>query len=96
MEIIVSSRDENIKTGIKLHAEERAQEISTMYEKLTTCRVVLNKEKHEDTAEFILHGKNIDIEAKATGRSVYEAIDLAAGKLEKQLTKFLSKLHEHR
>ena len=95
MEIIVSSRDENIKAGIKKHAEERAIQISTMYEKLTTCRVILNIERKEETAEFILNGKNIDIEAKATGRSVYEAIDLAAAKTEKQLTKFLDKLHAH-
>lgn len=52
-------------------------------------------ERKEETAEIILHGKNIDIEGIAKAEFVYEAIDKAAVKVEKQLRKHLDKLQAH-
>ncbi len=95
MEIIVSSRSNEIKPGVKKHAEEVAQKIQSIYNKLTSCRVILNVERKEETAEIILHGKNIDIEGIAKAEFVYEAIDKAAVKVEKQLRKHLDKLQAH-
>ncbi len=95
MEIIVSCRKNDIKPGIKKHAEERAAKLQEIYNKLTTCRVVLNVEKREETAEIILHGKNIDIEAKVSSKDVYEAIDKVADKVEKQLRRHLDRIQEY-
>lgn len=95
MEIIVSCRNNDIKPGIKKHAEERASKLQTIYNKLTSCRVVLNIERNEQVAEIILHGKNVDIEAKVASKEVYEAIDKVADKVEKQLRKHVDKLQSH-
>ncbi len=93
MEIIVSSRNSDIKGGIKEHAQECAEKLKGIHSNLTSCRVILNIEKNEQSAEFIVHGKNIDMEAKASNRdNVYTAIDKAADKIEKQLRKFHDKV----
>lgn len=95
MEIIVSCRNSEIKAGIKKHAEDRAAQVGDMYNKLTSLRVILNVEKGEEKAEFILHGKNIDFEADSSGDNLYLAIDRAADKIEKQLRKYLDKIQDH-
>ncbi|MGL4854244.1 MAG: ribosome hibernation-promoting factor, HPF/YfiA family [Lentisphaeria bacterium] len=95
MEIIVSSRNDDIKKGVKKHAEQRAIALQSMYQYLTSCRVVLNIEKNEETAEVILHGKNIDFETVVSTRDLYESIDKAMNKIEVQLQKHLDKLHNH-
>ena len=54
------------------------------------------QEKIHFLVEITLHGKNINMVATARTEGMYAAVDEAVEKLEKQLHKFLERLHDHR
>ena len=96
MEIIVSGRHLAISDSLKAYAEEKLQKIAANAPKLTTARVVLDQEKAWQLVEITLHGKHLNLVATARTEEMYASIDEAVAKLDKQLHKFLEKIHEHR
>jgi putative sigma-54 modulation protein len=96
MEIIISGRHFDITDELKAHTETQVARLAEEYSKLTIARVVLEMERSWQLAEIHLTGKNMDIEAKAKTRDMYQAVDEAVEKAEKQLRKQLEKIQQHR
>lgn len=95
MEIIISGRHVHTDNGIKAFVEEKLLKIADEYAKLTSARVVLDKEKSSCIVDIHLHGKNLDINATSRDKDLFVAIDNAADKIEKQLRKYLDKIQHH-
>jgi putative sigma-54 modulation protein len=96
MEIIISGRHLGVTEEMKAHAERRLQTVAAEYPKLTTARVVMEMERNWHIVEVHLNGKHLDLEAKAKTTDMYASIDEAAEKIEKQLRKYLDRVHDHR
>ena len=97
MDIIISARHmSHISPKMKSEAEGRLEKMSQMYGKLTKTEVVLDKVKERYSAEIIMHGKGINLDAKSTDAdNLYDAIHQAADRMEKQLSKKAGKLKRH-
>ena len=63
--------------------------------KISSARIVLNLEKTRHLAEVIVHGKGLDIEADSESYDMYESIDAAMGKIERQLERYFDKKQDH-
>jgi len=96
MEIIISGRHLEIDDLIREHTERKVSRLAEDYPKLTTARVVLDVERNWRLAEIIVTGKNINLEAKAKSSDMFVSVDEAVEKLEKQLRRYLEKIHDHR
>lgn len=97
MDIIISARHmSHISPKMKSEVEGRLDRMSQKYGKLTKTEVVLDKVKDRYSAEIIMHGKGINLDAKSLDAdNLYDAIHQAADRMEKQLTKKADKLKKH-
>lgn len=98
MEKIISGRHADVSRGTREYILQELDKIEDEYHKLTSARVVLDKQKLWFNTEVILHGKNIAIEAKASELKLNVSITNAMGRADKQLRKHLDKLkdrHRH-
>lgn len=96
MEIIVSARHFHVSDDLKQRAEEALAKLAVEFPKLTSARVVLEMERNWHLVEVNLHGKNLELVAKARSRDMYISLDDAVDKLEKQLRRHLEKVQQHR
>ncbi|MEA2012558.1 MAG: ribosome-associated translation inhibitor RaiA [Verrucomicrobiota bacterium] len=95
METIISSKHYNINDALKEEINKKAAELSTIYNKLTILRIVLDSKRNFCNAEIILHGKDIDFEATAETDDMYATINKAFERMTRQLRKFLDKKQDH-
>jgi putative sigma-54 modulation protein len=96
MEIIISGRHLVVTDSLRAYAEEKLQKIAAHVPKLTSARIVLDQEKAWQLVEITLHGKHLNLVATARTEEMYASIDEAIAKLDKQLHKFVEKIHDHR
>lgn len=95
MEKIISGRRRELTTAIKNHILDGLERLESECQKLTTARVVVDKQKLEHHVEVILHGSHIDIEANGRDDNLWAAIDQAIDRAERQLLRELDKRHNH-
>jgi putative sigma-54 modulation protein len=95
MEKIISGRHCDLSASTKEHILDGLARIESEYSKLTTARVVVDKQRQQHEVEVILHGKQIDIEAKGRDENLWSAIDTAIDRTERQLRKHLDKVQNH-
>lgn len=95
MSIIVSGRHELISDAVKEYTEKKLGAILNEYHKITSARVVLDVQKNRHFTEIIIYGKHLNIEAEAKSYNIYESIDDAVGKIDKQLRRFFDKVQNH-
>ena len=96
MEIIVSARHFELSPRMKEHVENKLNEVfSDKSIKVSSARVILDIQKSRCKAEIVVNAKHLDFEAVEETYEMYESIDAAIAKLEKQLRKYLDKAQEH-
>lgn len=95
MEKIISGRHCDLSAKTKEHILDGLARIEGEYSKLTSARVVVDQQRQHHEVEVILHGKQIDIEAKAREDNLWAAIDHAIDRTERQLRKHLDKVQKH-
>lgn len=95
MSIIVSGRHGLISDAEKEYTEKKLGAILDEYHKITSARVVLDVQKMRHFTEIIVYGKHLNIEAEAESYDIYESIDSAVGKIDKQLRRFFDKVQDH-
>ena len=97
MDIIISARHMALTGSMETNTREKLKHFSSHYTKLNKAEVVLDVSKKDFSAEIIIHGKGINLEAKASADNMYSAINLAAEKMEKQLQRVMGKkMDKHR
>ena len=96
MSIIVSVRNGNVSDTIKKYAETKAGKLIEEYSKITSVRVTLDVQKTRCKAEFIVRGKNVDMEADYESFDFYESIDAVIEKINHQLSKHIDKAYDHK
>jgi len=96
MSIEITARHMNAPEA-KVHANEKAQQLFEEFSRIEHVHVILDTEKHNCKAEFVVRAKNhIHIEASETDAELIVAIDRAFLHTEKQMRKLRDKVQDHR
>ena len=95
MAINVSKRNDSIPDRMKTYAEEQLQGVIDIYPKISSASVILGMEKNRFTAEVVVHGKHVNVEADHEAFDLKESIDAVVVKIDKQLRKHLDKVQDH-
>ena len=95
MEKIISGRHCDLTANTKAHILDGLDRLEGEYSKLTSARVVVDRQRQDHLVEVILHGKQLDIEATAREENLWAAIDHAIDRTERQLRKHLDKVQNH-
>lgn len=95
MTIMVSGRHVSVTDEMKDYAESKLKAILEDKHKITNVKIVLDLQKTRHKAEIIVHGKNLNIEADSESYDMYESIDDALGKIDRQISKYFDKKQDH-
>lgn len=95
MTIMVSGRHVSVTDAMKDYAESKLETILAGRHKITNVKVVLDLQKTRHKAEIIIHGKNLNLEADCESYDMYESIDSALGKIDRQISKYFDKKQDH-
>jgi len=96
MEIVVTARHKEIGNETKQRiADKLAAVLDLKSLKVTSASVVLDFQKSHFTAEVIVKGKHLEVEAKAETDDLMKSVDEAVTKAEKQILKYLKKRQDH-
>jgi len=87
MKIHITSRHEQLTEGLKNHIEEKLHRVERYLGRVKEAHVVLNFEKNVHLCETTLVSKQLKLSAKASSRDMYQSIDAALLRLEKQAQK---------
>ena len=97
MSIEVTVRHMDVKGNIQEYARSKAEMIVDEFPKVEYVHVILDVEKHRNIAEvFVQSKKHVRLESKEASSDMKASIDIAIGKVEKQLRKHLDKAHDHK
>ena len=95
MIISITGKHESVTDIMKEYAEKKIRSIVEDKHKINKAIIVLSVEKNRHKAEFIVHGKNLDIEADNESFDMHESIDCAVAKIERQVEKHFDKKQDH-
>jgi len=98
MQITVSGKHLEITEPIRAYALDKAQKLSKYYDHIQSVQVIADKSQgtHYEV-EMIAHvGRHDPFIATTRGEDLYATIDLAQGKLERQLVEHNQKVKNHK
>lgn len=103
MNLHISGHHVEVTPALKQFVTEKIQRLSRHIDDLLDVNVILTVDspKHEGRhggrhqAEAKLHVSGANLFAKSTAPDMYAAIDLLMDKLDRQVTKFNAKRHNH-
>lgn len=95
MKVHITSRNEQLTEGLRTHIEDKIQRVERYLGKIKEAHVVLNFERKLHICEVILTAKGLKLSAKASSHDMYQSIDVALQRLEKQAHKQKDKRVEH-
>ena len=93
MSIEITARHLRISTDLQEFARGKAEQLIAEFPKIEFVHVVLDEQRHQYSAEFVVQHKDMaKVEAREICDDMTAAIDLACGKVEKQLRRHREKV----
>lgn len=97
MSIEITVRHADVPWWARDYVEEKTRRIVGEFDIIEHVHVVLEMERHVYLAEAMVQaGHRVRVEAKASGNSVNEAVDVVMDKVKAQLRKSVDKLRDHK
>lgn len=96
MQVTVTFRHMESSGAIKGYVEQKLTRLSKLFYQMVEANVVLSIEKHRHRAEISLKGDRTLINGVQEKEDMYEAIDSALDKIERQVKKYKSKRQERK
>ena len=97
LDIRISGRHVEVTDAMRAHARERVQKLERYSPHLMHVAVTLSIEGERHTAEMLASFKGRgDVVAKCETHDMYQAIDQAIGKIEKQLRRLEARVKDRR
>lgn len=87
MKVHITSRHEQLTAGLRTHIEDKIRRVERYLGKIKEAHVVLNFERKLHICEVTLSAKSLKLSAKASSHDMYQSIDVALQRLEKQAKK---------
>lgn len=94
-DIQVTGRNVLVTESMKDYAMEKVSKIERLSNRILEVNVIMDIQKLEHRVDIIIKVNNIKIKAHAATDNIYSAIDKAVDKIEAQLRRYKTKLHEH-
>jgi len=100
MNLRINSHHVEVTPAMKAHLEERVVRIKKHFDQVIdiSAMLIVDKAKEKNlrqTAELTLHIKGKDLFAEAHHEDLYQAIDAAINKLDKQILKHKERVKAH-
>jgi putative sigma-54 modulation protein len=96
MEIQITSRHNKASQVLQDTLTEELNGLEKYFDKITSCRVVLDSEHVEKVVEIRINTLGRQIVAVAKADNIGKAIDDALGKAQRQLQKLNQKIKSHK
>lgn len=96
MDIHFTARRFRARDSVKAHALTEVKKLDRFYDGIVRGDIILSFERTTNSlkvAEISLHVHGTILSAREKSEEYLKSIDLAVGKLERQLTKYKNKLH---
>lgn len=95
MNISIATRHTELTPALKDHVETALDKIRDHFDKAIDANVVLSVEKRRHIAEINLHANGLRINAKDASEDMYNSVDGAVGKLDRQVLKYRDRIKRH-
>ncbi len=82
--------------ALKTYVEKNIEKLRGHFDKVITADVVLTVEKHRHIAEMTLTANGLRIHSKESSPDMYMSVDAVTNKLDKQITKFKTRIQRHK
>jgi putative sigma-54 modulation protein len=97
MTINIDGRHVELTDALKEKVDGRIAEMLSEFPRMDSVHVVLNKEKHRQSAEIVVHvPRHGQMEARSESHDMYQSVDEAAEKMAVQLRKWADRHHDHK
>ena len=96
MEIQITSRHEKASQSLQDTLTAELEGLQRFYDRITSCHVVLDKERGKEIMEIVVHMAGHTVAGKAKAENLGKTIDLAIAKVERQLKKINEKIKDHK
>ncbi|HMD67596.1 MAG TPA: ribosome-associated translation inhibitor RaiA [Chitinivibrionales bacterium] len=96
MEIQITSRHEKASQSLQDTLTAELEGLQRFYDRVTSCHVVLDKERGKEIIEIVVHMAGHTVAGNAKAENLGKAIDLAITKVERQLKKINEKIKSHK
>ena len=93
--VAVSGRHLDLTDAMRDYAREKLLAAIEDRHKISRAEVILTQEKTRSKAEVIVHGKKLNAEAESESYDMYESIDKAVAKVERQINRYFDKKQDH-
>ena len=93
--IDVTGRSIHVTPSMKDYAVEKISKINKFTDRIIDVHVIMDVQKLDHRCEIILKVNNVKIRSQADTTDMYASIDEAVKRMEAQLRRYLSKLHDH-
>ncbi len=99
MHIVVSGVHMEVGEALRQHAEVKAEELATHFEKVNDVHITFGHEAHHHhlhSSLITLQANGVSLRGEGQGIDWYAALDEAVAKLSRQLDKYKGRLTKHR
>jgi len=96
MQITMTARHCDLTEAHKEHAEQEIGHLDRYSDHILGTDLIVSQEKYRFTAELIVHVEGGTLTSKEEEADMYAALGQAIQKMERQLKKHNSKLHDYR
>ncbi len=96
MEIQITSRHEKASQSLQDTITAELEGLQKFYDRITSCHVILDKERGKEIVEAVIHMAGHTVAAKAKAENLGKAIDAVITKVERQLKKINEKIKNHK
>lgn len=96
MQIKISARHGHLDPETQQFIRDKAEKLTTLFNRLTSIEVVVDREHDLQTVEFNVSAEHKhDFVAKEKQADLRAAVDLALDKLDAQLRKYKERIQDH-
>jgi len=96
MKIDFTFRQMNSSEKLKAHTSDKLTRLARFEDREMSVHVTFGKEKHNNFVEFQVNGNNGTFVSSETRDDMFEAIDLAIDKVDRQLARDKDKRKHHK
>lgn len=96
MQYEINGHQIDVTDALRAHVQDKFQRIERHFDNMQSVHVVLEVDKLDHKAEATLNASGTRLHAEAACGDMYQAIDMMAQKLDRQVIKHKEKLKDHR
>ncbi len=93
--VAISGRHLELTDAIRDYTREKLLGIIEDKHKISRAEAILSQEKTRSKAEIIVCGKKFNAEAESESYDMYESIDKAIAKVERQIIRYFDRKQDH-